>query len=354
MKKRILKAAGITVLVIFIMIIGFIGFLTITEYRPQEIEKLKGSGGKEAVDPNEEFTIVSFNIGYAGLSRNEDFFMDGGEKVRPDNQELILENMAGISSVLKETDADAYLIQEVDLNSKRSYYHNQKDYLEQELGMEGIFAYNYKCSYVPYPIPTLGKVESGLLTLSHFAVSDAARISLPVPFRWPVSTCNLKRGLLETRLKLDGTDKELVLINLHLEAYDDGEGKIQQTKMLMSKLEEEYEKGNYVIAGGDFNQVFEGFTTSYPIQNQEYWTPGIVEEKNLPDGFSFAVDDSYPTCRLLNGPYSGNYEDSQVYVIDGFIVSPNLEVREVQVIDTQFKYTDHQPVSLSVRLKNVF
>jgi len=45
-----------------------------------------------------------------------------------------------------------------------------------------------------------------------------------------------------------------VLVNLHLEAYDSGEGKIAQTKLLVEFLEQEYAKGNYVIAGGDFNQ----------------------------------------------------------------------------------------------------
>ena len=61
------------------------------------------------------------------------------------------------------------------------------------------------------------------------------------------------------------------------------------------------------------------------------------------------MDDSYPTCRLLNQPYTGDYETSQVYVLDGFIVSDNLEVELVEVVDTNFEYTDHQPVKLKVR-----
>ena len=55
--------------------------------------------------------------------------------------------------------------------------------------------------------------------------------------------------------------------------------------------------------------------------------------------------------QLLNAPYSGNYQDSQVYVLDGFIVSDNLEVSRVENIDTDFQYTDHQPVLLKVKLK---
>ena len=74
--------------------------------------------------------------------------------------------------------------------------------------------------------------------------------------------------------------------------------------MLARILSEEYEKGNYVIAGGDFNQTFEGIN-KYPVKNRENWVPGVIGAEDIPEGFSFAVDDSYPTCRLLNGPYTG-------------------------------------------------
>ena len=65
--------------------------------------------------------------------------------------------------------------------------------------------------------------------------------------------------------------------------------------MLADILSQEYEKGNYVIAGGDFNQTFQG-VDKYPVTNKEDWTPGIIGDSDLPDHFSFAIDDSYPTC----------------------------------------------------------
>ena len=88
--------------------------------------------------------------------------------------------------------------------------------------------------------------------------AQAQRQSLPVPFKWPIRVANLKRCLLVERFTVADSGRELVLINLHLEAYDDGEGKAAQTKMLREFLQAEYEKGNYVIAGGDFNQTFPG------------------------------------------------------------------------------------------------
>ena len=76
-----------------------------------------------------------------------------------------------------------------------------------------------------------------------------------------------------------------------------------------------------------------------------------LSTKDLPKHFSFAVDDSYPTCRLLNAPYTGSYETSQVYVLDGFIVSDNLKVSDISVVNTDFAYTDHQPVLLEVQFQ---
>lgn len=348
--KKFGKILGGIILGIVLILLAVVAILTALEYRPDQIETLNTTSGKQSISTGDSMTILTYNTGYAGLSKDEDFFMDGGSKVMPETKDLVKHNMKGIAGILNDADADVCFLQEVDIDSKRSYHINEKAYYEKALGVDGIFACNFKCVYVPYPLPTIGKVESGLVTYSDYKVSEASRIALPESFKWPVKTCNLKRCMLETRIPIKGSDKELVLINFHLEAYDSGEGKIAQRKVLVKKLKEEYEKGNYVIAGGDFNQTFDGMDT-YPIYDKDSWVPGKVGKEDIPEGFSYAVSDNVPTCRLLNGPYSGNYDDSQVYVLDGFIVSDNLKIDQVENIDTQFEYTDHQPVKLNVTLK---
>lgn len=350
MAKKIIKTVGIILLAIVLVLVAAVGYLTIREYRPDAEEQVEASGGTKTLGRGDDFKVMTYNTGYAGLSRDEDFFMDGGSKVQPESKDLVEQNLKGIASVIKEQDADFCFLQEVDRDSKRSYHIDEQKYYEETLGMEGMFACNFKCDFVPYPLPPIGKVESGLVTMTDFSVDSAARIALPESFKWPVKTCNLKRCMLESRIPIEGTDKELVLINFHLEAYDSGEGKIAQSKFLAEKLAEEYEQGNYVIAGGDFNQTFEGIDT-YPVLNKENWTPGTIGAEDLPKGFSFAVSDNVPTCRLLNEPYSGNYEDSQVYVLDGFIVSDNIEVQRIENIDTDFACSDHQPVCLKAVCK---
>ena len=347
--KKVMKGAGMVLLFLAGILLLALIWLTIREYRPEAEETLAVPSGSETPAPGSSLEILTFNTGYAGLDKTQDFFMDGGSQVQPDSRQEVEENLQGIAGILKEHPADVYFLQEVDLDSKRSYRIDQQAYYQENLDLPGVFACNFKCDFIPYPLPPIGKVESGILTMTDLAVSSASRISLPESFFWPVKTCNLKRCMLETRIPLTGTDRELVLINFHLEAYDSGEGKILQSQMLAEKLQKEYEAGNYVIAGGDFNQTFEGID-KYPLKDTDNWAPGVIGEDSLPEHFSFAVDDSYPTCRLLNEPYSGSFDTSQVYVLDGFLVSDNIKVNQVSVINTDFAYTDHQPVRLEVRL----
>lgn len=323
--------------------------LSLTEYKPDDVEAVAVPSNTTKLSTGRELTIVSFNTGYAALGEESDFFMDGGVTTRPDSKSVIEKNLEGIAGILKAEDADIYLLQEVDTKSKRSYGINEVEYYDAQLGLESMFAYNFKSFYTPYPIPdTIGGVGSGLVTYTDYAVTSAERIQLPVPFKWPIRCFNLKRCLLVSRMPVEGTDKELVIVNLHLEAYDDGEGKIAQTKMLYDFIAEEYKKGNYVIAGGDFNQTFPG-AYEYPALTEGCWMPGTLDP-NLPEGFTVAYGEGdTPTCRLLDVPYKGN-SNPQYYIIDGYIVSDNINIVSLEVIDQGFTYSDHQPVRLVITL----
>jgi endonuclease/exonuclease/phosphatase family metal-dependent hydrolase len=206
--------------------------------------------------------------------------------------------------------------------------------------------------YVPYPLPMIGHVESGLYTLSAAQARTAERISLPVPFSWPVRLVNLKRCLLVSRYPVKGSDKELVLINLHLEAYDSGEGKEAQTRQLVSFMQEEYAKGNYVIAGGDFNQRFTNIDQSaYPVY-EGMWQPGEISADAFGSGFSLLMDNTTPTCRSLDKAWAGaEAEGFQFYLIDGFIISANITPEAVETLDFNFACSDHNPVRMTFTLE---
>ena len=349
--KKVLKVLLIMFLVIIVAFGGLLGFLTVTEYRPAPVEQLQiqAHSGAQAVPAN-DLTLLSWNIGYAGLGKEQDFWMDGGKKSRPGDPDSVHSYLNGIAAGIADAGADLVLLQEVDTDSSRTYSIDETELLAQRTS---VHALNYSCPFVPIPWPPMGKIHSGLFTTANYEITQAERIALPCPFSWPLSTANLKRCLLVTRLPVAGRDHELVLVNLHLEAYDDGEGKIAQTKQLMGLLEEEFKKGNYVIAGGDFNQIFPGGQDAWPNTHPELWTPGILDGSELPDGFGYVYDLTVPSCRLLNQPYDpSDKEGTQYYAIDGFIISPNVEVRSVRVLDLGFENSDHNPVSMTVSLKD--
>ena len=354
MGKKVLKGTGITLALILLAALLLIGWLTVTEYKPEPVEAVEVAPGEDGktLAPGGSLVILSQNTGYAGLGKEEDFFMDGGSGVRPTREEME-QNLEGIKALLLREQADVYFLQEVDPGSSRTSGIDQRAVYHRTAlpNYASAYALNYSCDFVPYPLPPIGRVHSGVQTLSALAVRSAERVALPCPFSWPVSAANLKRCLLVSYVPLQDTDKELVLVNLHLEAYDDGEGKAAQTKQLMDLLCAEYEKGNYVIAGGDFNQTFPGALEAYPIKDASLWTPGTLENSILPEGWQFAYDLAAPSCRLLNQPYDPASAATQFYVIDGFILSPNIRLDVVKTLDEQFTYTDHNPVKLAVTLQ---
>ena len=362
---KILKAILFVILAIVIIAVALLAVLTFTEFKPADLEKVEVAGTPtKTLSAGDSIDIVTWNIGYAGLSEEADFFMDGGTHTRSVSEDGVMANMEGIISLLKSYDPDVIFIQEVDESSTRSYRIDETVLLADAFSdFTTAFAYNYKCLFVPFPMPPLARVYSGLQTLSRFGTSEfeksgdseimtADRIQLPCPFSWPVRLANLKRGLLVERVQIEGSDAELVLINLHLEAYDSGEGKIAQTKLLAEFIKSEYEKGNYVIAGGDYNLTFSNLDTSmYPVQPGDLWMCGELDATAFEPDFQLVMDTDTPTCRSLDRPLDLDDPTFQFYMIDGFIVSKNVRIDKLETIDTGFDFSDHNPVHIQVTLQ---
>ena len=358
--KTILKIILIIILILVIAIAGGLAYLTLNEYNPEAEENLKiyGLDNSEyegnAPKVGYAFNIMTWNIGYGALGDNADFFMDGGTGVRTADEERVNSNIANIVSQIKYHHPNIVLLQEVDRDSDRSYHLDEAQRIASNIPEKiYTFAKNYDSIYVPYPWPPIGKVESGLLTLSDYEITEAERYQLPIPFSWPVRIANLKRCLAVNRIPVDGTDKELVIINLHLEAYDSGEGKAAQTKMLNTILQNEVTAGNYVIAGGDFNQIFSSVDNSEYPTLEGMWQCGKIDEDEFDESLQFIMDNRVPSCRSLDKPYAGADHDPSVfqyYIIDGFIVSSNINVVSFETKDMGFQYTDHNPVLMRVKL----
>ncbi len=98
MKKIGQVLLGIIILVILI-VVGYILFMTVTDYKPED--KIKLSIERQTdnkLNLNDSFSIATFNIGYAGMDDEQDFFMDGGKGSRSSSKEKTMENMKEITA----------------------------------------------------------------------------------------------------------------------------------------------------------------------------------------------------------------------------------------------------------------
>ncbi|MDR1143669.1 MAG: endonuclease/exonuclease/phosphatase family protein [Spirochaetaceae bacterium] len=354
MSKPVIIITGIAAFLVLVLLAagGLLLWLTVHEYKPEDRESISLSR-QLTLKParGQPVELYSWNIGYGSLDAGQDFFMDGGKGVRPATDRNVGENIWAIQAFLAGTAGDIIFLQEVDAGARRSYGFDEAAYFSESWKGSSAFALNYKCPFVPVPFPRfMGKVESGLLTLNSYG-GTAERIALPGAFSWPVRLGQLKRCLLVERLPVQDSDAELVLVNLHLDAFDDGSGRVEQTRALAELLAAEYAKGNYCVAGGDFNQVFPEVKDAFPVPAEGSFIPGTVDGSLFGEGWILAADPSAPSCRSLDKPYDGNRENHQFYSIDGFILSPNVELLSVQVQDLDFKNSDHNPAKLVFSLK---
>ena len=343
------------ILVMFILVAGAIlAYLSVDEFNPEEVESLEiNYQAHKKIEAGKSLRIMTWNMGYGALGDNADFFMDGGRMVYTADEDRVNDNLNDMVEEIDKDYPDILFVQEIDRNSARSHFLDEAEFLRENGKSEvfaGAYSYapNFKVAFIPLPVPPIGKVDAGIAVFSDYEMVSSDRIKLPCPFKWPLSTMNLKRCLEVVRMPVENSDKELVLVNLHLEAYDSGEGKLAQTRELNDLLTEEVEKGNYVIAGGDFNQTFSDIDVSaYPVQERE-WQAGLLDVNEFSEMLSFYTDTSAPTCRslarVLATAKSKDPKDFQYYVIDGFIVSSNITVKKIETRDLGFVSSDHNPI----------
>lgn len=354
--KYILKVALVVITILVLCFIGLILYAMISEYKPEATELIARPDDPAVLKDSLTISLLTWNIGYAGLDREMDFFKDGGTKVITPEKNC-RENFSAIEEFLSGNDTiDFIYIQEIDRNSKRSYGIDEYEKLSERLtGYNPFFAKNYDAFFVPAPISEpMGKVESGIAIYSKFIPESATRYSLPGNIGFPTKLFYLKRCFIVNRYKVEN-GKELVLINTHNEAFDEG-GNIRKSQMEMLRdfVLNEYKSGNYVILGGDWNQSPPGFKPAFT--GNKGFTGQIgnfnlfaIESDYMPVDWKWIFDPATPSVRTLLAAYDP--ETTPASVCDEFLISPNIESVSVKCHHLGFTNADHNPVIIKVKLK---
>ena len=357
--KKFLKILLIIILVLVLVVGAYVAYVFLSFKRIPDNQKLtvdNPAGVEKQISAGEEHNITSWNIGFAAYLRDYSFFMDGGVESRARSKEAVLDSMEHIGEQLESLKSDIYYVQEVDFDSTRAYKVDERELIRQKFNnLSYVFAQNYDSPYLFWPLTSPhGANKSSIVTLSKYQMTDSLRRSLPIQTN-VAKVLDLDRCYSVTKVPTNN-GKELVLINFHLSAYttDPTIGN-QQLEMIYKTVEEEYNKGNYVICGGDFNKDLLGNCTELfgvKTEQSESWCKPFPKE-DLP-GFMELVapyDEKNPvaTCRSAGEPYE--LGKTVRYTLDGFMVTDNVEVKDIKAIDADFNYSDHNPVNMTFKLK---
>lgn len=317
----------------------------------------------------DELSFINWNVGYMGLGKESNFFYDdgrfffSGDMMVRSPEQLVEKNLQGVVEYLKKETPDFILLQELDLHSKRSYYIDQYRRLVSKLEYEycGAHAVNFDVYRVPIPVMepwnVMGMMQSGIATLSRYRPDTAIRYQFPGEFSWPNRIFHLKRCMSLQRYNTKHPEgKELVVINTHNSAYDKGGTmKAQEMALIKQHALAEYEKGNYVVIGGDWNQCPPDISlyhfSAQGVPGSDGYEDEPIASDFMPSGWQWVYDKKTPTHRALNAAY----EEGKTFtaLIDFYLVSPNVELLEVETKNMGFDLSDHQPVHMRIRLKGL-
>jgi len=214
-------------------------------------------------------TIITYNLGYFSGMTN-------GLPVAPDPT-LFDENEDRFKNITDQLDPDFIAFQEIDFDADRSLNRDQLSWIQDK----GAFSFaskvvNWDKKYVPFPYLPIktqfGKLISGQAIVSKYPILENNRIKLIKPINAPFyyNKFYLDRMLQINKVKIG--IKELIIMNVHLEAFDQ-ETREAQSLIVLAKFNELSDKYPVILLG-DFNALPSG-------ENEDMTIPTIMKGKNI-------------------------------------------------------------------------
>lgn len=304
--------------------------------REIRIEQLSTAPDAGAV--SDRLTVMSWNIGYGGLGAESDFIADGGDRFLPPSRRVVEKNIAGIAGVLSAAREDVVLVQEAAKPGPMTRGADTLGAVNASLdGRDNVFTADVNTRWAP---PFLS-LHHGLF--SSIGAAGAVREIHPLP-REPGHLMGLAKRLYHlqvTRLPFDSG--EWTLINVHLSAFDDGaDVRRAQLREALAFAEREFAQGRFVIIGGDWNLELAQPGRPHNTGDEDLFWIHTFPRDMLGEGWRIAADAGTPSVRTNERPYRSG--ENFTTVIDGFVVSPNVDIESLATIDLDFRFADHQPV----------
>ena len=323
------------------------------------------------------YDVVTYNLNYGAFSSDYTYYKSVGKNLdgstqsgtssrafSKDRVEINTKGSAGIMSTGSNAEVEFFMFQEVDVDSTRTYYVDERQILKDVfLNYAEVFAETASSNYIFAPLTSpIGKVNSGMVTYSAFEVDHAMRYTLPSNESFPSKYSSNDNCVSIVKCGISGVgDGELFcLINVNVSMYEDEEIRLRDLEALYKIMEKELAvHNNYVVVGGSFSYLLYGEQGVFENKmiTPDWCTnlPECFSEQRLNDiGFRIIKDDI--AVELKTGTIrdcSVSYKEGSTFeaITDGFIVSNNIVVEKIQVLDGDYLYSAHNPVRLTFRLK---
>ena len=187
MKKKnlfqtLLKIAGIVLGILVLVLVAYIVYLYASYHRIEDNQALvveapaddTSTGANAVLSTDTEYSALTYNLGFGAYTPDFSFFMDGGKSSWAKSKKSVQETILGAGELIASYDPDFALLQEVDLDSTRSYHVNEYSILKDCLSSyNSVFAQNYDSAFLFYPFTQPhGSSKSGLALFSRYQVTD--------------------------------------------------------------------------------------------------------------------------------------------------------------------------------------
>lgn len=292
----------------------------------------------------EHLTVVSYNIGHGQGVKEQAWDYR--------SKDVTMAQLDMVADAMVKMDADIFLLQEVDIDSHRTFRINQIDYLKNKTKHPYYACANvWEKNYLPFPYwpPAhhLGYVRAANCILSRFPLSNHERIifdkpsSNPFWYNWGY----IDRGIERVDVAL-GQEK-IAVLNVHLEAW---ELKAREEQI---QIVEKYiaDTNMPVILGGDFNTVLPDAPKLADFADDK--DADYTHEKTFAWFFANAKDIKIPTLVKSDDPaqnftFPSDHPDRR---LDHIYLFGKLSFASFRVVSEAGLASDHLPVMAKINFR---